>query len=98
MDLLEELTKKAQIWLTEKQFQIFNLYYVEHKKQGEVAAVVGVNQSSIHKALNGAAVYQDGERIRLGGVIPKLKKKAAVDPEIKQILTAIADQIEKENF
>jgi predicted XRE-type DNA-binding protein len=58
--------------------------------QNEIADVIGVTQSAIHKALHGNIDYRNNKK-RYGGVIKKLQKLSKVNPYIKELL----DKIEK---
>lgn len=79
--------------LTERQKRIVFLYY-DGYTQSEIAEMLGCNQSSITKSLNGNRDYKNGTKI-YGGTTKKLKKLFDADPEIKQILNEMRELIEE---
>lgn len=75
--------------LTKRQREVLRLY-ADGYTQIEIAKKLKVNQSSITKSINGNCDYRNGKKI-YGGAKKKLKRIAAQDPEIQQILKRIAE-------
>ena len=75
--------------LTPRQKQVIRLY-ADGYTQTEIANILGVNQSSITKSINGNCDYRNGRRI-YGGAKKKLRKMARTDPEIQSIFNKIAE-------
>jgi DNA-binding CsgD family transcriptional regulator len=73
--------------LTKRQCQVIKLY-ADGYTQTEIARLLGVNQSSITKSINGNCDYRSGKRI-YGGAKKKLQRIAAQDLEIQEILRRI---------
>lgn len=102
LDLQESLSlafwRVVNTCLTERQATIIKLVN-ENKTQVEIAKILGVNQSSITKSLNGNVDYSEkdegdksgGKKRSYGGTLKKIKKIVENDPEIKEILRKIAD-------
>lgn len=86
---------KAAYWriirtkLTKRQSEVIELY-ADGYTQTEIAKKLGVNQSSITKSIHGNCDYKSGKRV-YGGAKKKLKKFAAQDPEVQEILQRICD-------
>ena len=99
-DLQDKL--RAAFWriiktkLTKRQCEVIQLY-ADGYTQTEIAKILNVNQSSITKSINGNCDYRNGRRI-YGGAKKKLRKIAATDPEIKDILCKIAEIQEEMSY
>lgn len=93
LDLKEQL--KAEFWrlveteLTPRQAEVVKLY-AQNWTQQEIAKKLGINQSSITKAIRGNCDYKNGKRM-YGGANKKLRKLAETDPKIQEILRKIAE-------
>lgn len=91
---LKEQLKKA-FWriinseLTPRQREVIKLT-AQGMTQTEIAKILHVNQSSITKSLNGNCDYKNGKRV-YGGAKKKLRRIAANDQEINDILERIAE-------
>lgn len=76
-------------YLTTNQMEIIHLMYEGHTQQ-EVAKILGRNQSSINKSLNGNQSYNVGKNKNInkvyGGSVNKLKRIFMEDAEIISIL------------
>lgn len=89
LDLKEQLF--AAFWriirtkLTARQCEVIELYS-KGLTQTEIAKKLNVNQSSITKSINGNCDYRSGKRV-YGGAKKKLRRIAAQDPEIQEILS-----------
>jgi len=92
LDLREELRK--QFWrlakenLTERQFQVIELL-AKGYTQIEIAKQLNVNQSSITKSVNGNCDYRNSNRRVYGGTVKKLRRAAANDCKIQEIIAQI---------
>lgn len=75
--------------LTDRQSQVIKLY-ADGYTQTEIAKMLGVNQSSITKSINGNCDYRSGKRV-YGGAKKKLRKLAAQDEEIQAIYARITE-------
>lgn len=75
--------------LTPRQRQVLKLYS-DGYTQMDIAKMLKVNQSSITKSINGNCDYRNGKKI-YGGAKKKLKRAAAKDPEIQEILKRMAE-------
>lgn len=96
LDLREQL--KKEFWrlvddnLTERQKEVLHLY-AEGNTQIEIAKKLNVNQSSITKSINGNCDYSRGNsnRVYYGGSVRRIRKLAAVDHKIQEILKKMAE-------
>lgn len=107
-ELEEEL--RVEFWrvveecLTPRQKEVLILTTVEHLTQMECAKILGVNQSSITKSLNGNVDYskkgKDGSKKRTiyGGSLKKIRKAVEDDETIKEILYKISELREESWF
>ena len=75
--------------LTPRQCEVIELY-AQGLTQTEIAKKLNVNQSSITKSINGNCDYRNGKKI-YGGAKKKLRRIAALDPEIQLILQKMDD-------
>lgn len=75
--------------LTSRQSEVLKLY-ADGYTQIEIAKKLKVNQSSITKSINGNCDYRNGKKI-YGGSRKKLRRIAAKDEEIQDILRQIAE-------
>ena len=48
------LHSTINISLTNRQKQVFEMYYIDGKKMPEIADILGVNKSSVYRALKGS--------------------------------------------
>lgn len=93
LELKDQL--KAAFWrivdteLTDRQKEVIHLYS-SGLTQTEIAKLLGVNQSSITKSINGNCDYRNGRKV-YGGARKKIKKIVEKDTEIQQILKRIAE-------
>jgi len=100
LELQDELN--ARMWeiiekgLTERQKQVIKLSMQEFT-QNEIAKMLGINQTSVHKVVKGNIDYKNGKK-RYGGAYKKITKLCAVDPEIQRILKEIAEVCEYTEF
>jgi hypothetical protein len=89
-DLLEYVKNIIDTKLTERQSQIIKLIYFERKTQMEVAYVLGLCQTTIHKVLYGNIDYLHGGK-RYGGAIKKIRKLCSSDLNVCKILQRIEE-------
>ncbi len=98
LELKDLLTLKvialAERELSERQWQVLSLS-LQGMTQVEIAAELGVNQSSITKSLSGNVDYsrtnKDGKNPQFGGSIKKLKLIVSKNQEIQDILQEMED-------
>lgn len=107
LDLRDELKKR--MWelvklLTKRQQEVLELT-MENLTQNEIAKILGINQTSVHKIIRGNLDYrgkhaqiESGETTaetyvpkRYGGALKKLTKLCQADEEIQEILLAIQE-------
>ena len=88
-ELHNELWRIMEDVLTDRQLQVIKLS-AKGFTQIEIAKMLRVNQSSITKAINGNCDYRNGKKI-YGGAKKKLRKAAAEDPVIQDILDRIKE-------
>lgn len=92
IDLEEEL--KKEFWriadenLTQRQNQVLRMW-ADGYTQMEIAKILGVNQSSITKSINGNTDYKNKKRISYGGSAAKLQKIIAKDEKMQEIIKKI---------
>ena len=62
-------------FLTHRQFQVFNLYWLEHNQtQTQIAKILGISQPTVNQHLNGK--IRNGKRV--GGAKYRIRKKLKV--------------------
>lgn len=99
IELEEQL--KVEFWrvvntlLTDRQKQVIKLY-ADGYTQIEIAKMLGVNQSSITKSLNGNVDYKNGKKV-YGGAKKKIEKIIQNDQKIKDILNKM-NEIREEKW
>ena len=86
-ELLERLKKIVRDKLTEHQRKII-LLFLSGNTQEEIASVLKIHQTGVHKALHGNIDYKSGGK-RYGGIVKKLKKICFDDEKIKDLLKRI---------
>jgi predicted transcriptional regulator len=74
--------------LTKRQSEVVKLIFFEQKTQMEVAYLLGLCQTTIHKLIHGNLDYSNGGK-RYGGAVKKIRKLCQKDPEIQQIMARI---------
>ncbi len=96
LDLKEQLNER--MWeiieegLTKRQKETLKLVVLEGKTQNEVAKLLDINQTSVHKIVHGNIDYRsDGSKKRYGGAVKKIQKLCSVDPEIQEILKELME-------
>jgi DNA-binding CsgD family transcriptional regulator len=88
-ELHKELWRIMEEVLTDRQLQVIKMS-AKGLTQIEIAKLLGVNQSSITKSINGNCDYRNGKKV-YGGAKKKLRKAAAEDPIIQDILDRMKD-------
>jgi DNA-binding CsgD family transcriptional regulator len=92
--LKEEFWRIVEEALTDRQKQVVRLY-ADGYTQMEIAKALGINQSSITKALAGNCQYlPEGGKRTYGGCKKKLRKFIENDDAIQEILRLIAEHRE----
>lgn len=93
LDLREKLIKRMweliEIGLTTRQKQVLKLWQ-QGLTQNEIAKILSINQTSVHKVLRGNIDYKN-KRKRYGGCLKKIIKLCSSDQEIQQILKEIQE-------
>ena len=96
LSLRDQLTQRvyrlAKSVCTDRQFAILRMM-ADGYTQVEMAELLGLGQSTITKTIHGSQFYDsDGNKIaRYGGLMKKVKKAVAEDPEIQTLLKNIAE-------
>ncbi len=94
LDLKDQLKKR--MWeiidagLTERQKEVIKLW-AKGKTQNEIAKLLGINQTSVHKVIKGNIDYATSCKKRYGGAFKKIAKLCANDEDIQKILTEIRE-------
>lgn len=93
LDLKDELNKEFWIvintMLTARQKEVLILS-ASGKTQSEIAKILGVNQSSITKSINGNVDYKNGRTI-YGGTISKITKIVKNHKRINELVAQIRE-------
>jgi hypothetical protein len=76
--------------LTERQREVMIRTYMEQRTQMEVADMLGVCQTTVHKIISGNIDYSNGGR-RYGGALKKIKKICESDQEVIGILSRLEE-------
>jgi len=90
-ELLEEVLKVINSYLTNKQREVMRMTYLEGKTQQEISFELNKHQTTIHKILQGNIDYNN-QRKRYGGALKKVKRLCAKNERIKQILIQMRAQ------
>jgi DNA-binding CsgD family transcriptional regulator len=94
MTLREELRlafwRLAKDNLTARQYQVLELL-AKGNTQIEVSKILGVNQSSITKSVNGNCDYSNSKRKVYGGCKKRMRKLSEKDEQIQKLFAQIAD-------
>lgn len=101
-DLIRILLALAEIHLTERQYKIFHMYFIQGLNQLDIADETGLNQSSIHKTINGdlygpKKFGKVGGMTKYGGIIPKLKKLISNNKRVQEIVLEI-NNLQQERY
>lgn len=65
------------------------LLFLEGNTQEEIASVMDIHQTGVHKAIHGNIDYMGEQRRRYGGIIKKLKRICFEDKVIREVLRDI---------
>lgn len=93
--LMKEVRRLIETILTPRQCEVITLR-LQGYTQVEIADMLGIHQTTVHKTLSGNIDYKNGEA-RYGGAIKKLKKACSKDPKVSEILRKIEETRIKEN-
>ncbi len=96
-ELLEKMLFIINHKLTERQRQVVIATYFQQKTQMEIAAQLGLCQTTIHKVLKGNIDYKANGK-RYGGVLKKMQKLCSSDKEIQDILIAIQEKTKESTY
>ncbi len=91
-ELKEEFWKLVDNDLTARQKEVLKLY-CKNKTQTEIAKLLGVNQSSITKSINGNVDYKrgSGSKKQYGGALRRIEKLVESNDKIKELLNKILE-------
>lgn len=91
-ELKVEFWRVVETHLTKRQREVVRLY-ADGLTQMEIAKLLGVNQSSITKSINGNVDYSRDNRSKhsYGGIKKKLRRVVETDEKIKNILIEMSD-------
>ena len=87
--LMRELRRLIKNVLTDRQQQVIMLR-MQGKTQVEIAELLHIHQTTVHKTLSGNIDYKN-KRAKYGGAIKKLKKMCSRDERILNILKKIEE-------
>ena len=87
-ELFHEIVRIIKTGLTKRQGEVVMLT-LEGKTQNEIAHLLGINQTSVHKVIRGNIDYKNGKK-RYGGAVKKLKKLSQTDEKVQNILRKIS--------
>lgn len=90
--LIDRLFLLLRASLTANQLKIIQLVILDGYTQIEAAKLLGINQSSITKSMNGNCDYRNGKKKVYGGSLNKLRRLASKDPEIQDLLKKIQEE------
>ncbi len=88
--LMEEVHTLINTRLTSRQCEVVKKIYFEQRTQMEVADMLGLCQTTIHKIISGNIDYSNGGK-RYGGAIKKLQKLCVNSLEIQHILSRMSE-------
>jgi DNA-binding CsgD family transcriptional regulator len=91
LELAQEILFLIETKLTKKQQEIIKLTYIDGKTQNQISSILGKNQSTVSKALQGNIDYRNKRR-RYGGAIKKIRKLCAGNQNIKDILKKMKEK------
>jgi len=86
-ELIDRLKTIVAEKLTEHQRKII-LLFISGNTQEEIASILKIHQTGVHKALHGNIDYKSGGK-RYGGIVKKLKKFCLNDEKISDVLKRI---------
>jgi RNA polymerase sigma factor (sigma-70 family) len=95
--LVQHLLTIAKRELTAHQWEVLKLYYLDGYTQQECGKLLGVNQSSCVKTLQGNSSYDygDGEKRMYGGAFKKLRLILSEDPITQDFLLRLEELSEE---
>jgi DNA-binding CsgD family transcriptional regulator len=93
--LMAEVLRIVKNHLTKRQEEVV-LLRLEGKTQTEVAEILKIHQTTVHKLLSGNIDYSNGRRY--GGAYKKLKKICLKDTKVLEILKAMEELKIKDMF
>ena len=86
-NLIDEIKRLINNILTERQREVINLR-LKGLTQVEIADLLGIHQTTVHKTISGNIDYKNGEA-RYGGAIKKLQKACQKDDKIKHEISLV---------
>lgn len=88
-ELMNRLTEIIEANLTPHQRKIIMLF-LSGNTQEEIADIMDIHQTGVHKAIHGNIDYNSGKK-RYGGIVKKMKKICFEDEKILDILKRIEE-------
>ena len=89
-DIVDRILHQCETLLTPHQLTILKMW-MQGKTQSAIADELGIQQTSVNKAIHGIVTYDaDGNKIQFGGFLKKIRLWAEKDPVIKEMFHAIA--------
>jgi predicted DNA-binding protein YlxM (UPF0122 family) len=88
--LIAKIKEVIDTCLTERQREVMIRTYMEQRTQMEVADMLGVCQTTVHKIISGNIDYSNGGR-RYGGALKKIKKICESDQEVIEIFARLEE-------
>lgn len=89
-DLVVRVMEVINTQLTERQREVMIKTYIEQRTQMEVADLLGVCQTTIHKIISGNIDYSNGGR-RYGGALKKIRRLCETDEKILEVLSRMEE-------
>ena len=92
-ELLDHISANVQSILTQKQYDVYSRYSTGLYTQQQVAAQLGIDQSSVHKQMFGNIIYKPGlPPRRSGGAIYRIQLWCSSDARVQELLQIIRDE------
>ena len=96
-ELIEEMMRIIEEYLTDKQKEVVKMTYVDGKTQNEISNKLGKHQTTIHKLLQGNIDYSNDKK-RYGGALKKIRKLCSENEKIQEILKKMKEIREETSY
>jgi len=88
-DIVDRILHECETLLTEHQLAVLKMW-MQGKTQSAIADELGIQQTSVNKAIHGVVTYDEkGNKVVFGGFLKKIRLWAEKDPVIKEMFTAL---------
>ena len=87
-DIVDRIMFACETILTEHQLTVLKMW-IDGKTQAQIADELGIQQTSINKAIHGIYTVKDGKRIQSGGLLKKIRLWAEKDEVLQQMLETL---------